>query len=384
MRIVRTSSISLHVRPSFVILSFLLAIFIGAKISISLLMMGVLFLVFFLHELGHVVIARFLGRPCEVTIGGAGGSTEVFGPRMKFWQRIAVLCGGPAATYLVIAGTKIWLFDAELLPTTLRETLYTLYTLSVGWFWLNILPLYPFDGGVMALDTGKSLFGRFGEKSALIISILTSLLLTIHFLVGQIMIGVFACIYCLMQSFSRLRHPSISENSDLSEETLLLHKLRQRWHNGEQDQVIEQLKKMTEESQEKEIRQEALDCCSGYLLSMEQSREAYDLLNSAQDPLTPSSLEHFTLAAYRTSHWHEGLEAGREAFRGYPSLPVATLCAMLAARAEMADEAVHWLQTAISLGLQKVSEVISSDDFDLIRSTTAFKKFVAEASRKAL
>ena len=49
---------------------------------------------------------------------------------------------------------------------------------------------------------------------------------------------------------------------------------------------------------------------------------------------------------------------------------------MLAARAEMADEAVHWLQTAISLGLQKVSEVISSDDFDLIRSTTEFKKFV--------
>jgi hypothetical protein len=377
MRLVRTSSICLHIRPSFVILAFLFAIFARATMPISLLMMGVLFLVFFLHELGHVIVARLLGRPCDVIIGGAGGRTDVLGPPLRFWQRTAVRVGGLVATYLVIVGTRMWLFDEEMLPATLRECVYTLYTFSLGWFWFNLLPLCPFDGGQLCLDIGGSLFGRIGERVAAVVCMLAAFLFALCLLGNNLFLGVLVSLYCMAKAFSVFRHPTMVHGSDQSEEALLLQELRQRWHNGEQGRVIEELKQLARTAKQKEIRQEAVGCASEYLLVLEQPREAYELLTAAKDPLLSSSLEHLALAAYQTSHWSEGLFAGREAFRQYPSPSVATLCAMLAAREEKAAEAIHWLQTALSLGVTSMASIIEAEDFDSIRSSDAFHHFLA-------
>jgi Zn-dependent protease len=375
MKILRTSSVSLSVRPSFFILSFLFSIFVGASISTAFLIVGILFLVFFIHELGHVAVSWMLGRPCETVIGGAGGKTEVFGPLLKFWQRTAILLGGVLATYFVMAGARVWLFDEEALSTTLRESLYLLYSLSVGWFWFNLLPLYPFDGGEIALDIGRSLFGRFGERAVAILSMLIALFLTLYLLAAGAFVGVILCFYCLTQSFTLFRHPSVSRVGDLSEDAVHLHELRQRWLVGEQDDIIAQMQKLAHKSDEKEVRQEAVECCSGYLLATERPREAYDMLLEAQDSLMQPALEHLQLAAYRTSHWFEGLEAGREAFRECHSLPVATLCAMLAARMGLAEESVSWLQTSKMLGLDTIANIVGSVDFDSIRANAEFQAF---------
>ncbi len=373
MKLLRTSSISLRVRPSFFILAFLFAIFVGASISASFLIMGILFLVFFCHELGHVIVARLLGRPCETVIGGAGGTTEVFGPLLKFWQRAAVLGGGILTTYFVIVGSRIWLFDAEALSTTVRESLYLLYSLSVGWFWFNLLPIYPFDGGQIAVDIGRSLFGRRGERAVAILSILFGLFLTVYLLMAGAFVGVILSLYCMTQSFTLFRYPAFVRTGDLSDDALHLHELRQRWLVGEQDDVIAKTERLAHDSSEKEVRQEAVECCSGYFLATERPRDAYDLLVGAIDPLTQPALEHLQLAAYRTSHWLEGLEAGKEAFRECHSLPVATMCAMLAARMGLAEESVAWLQTAKMLGLDSMATVIESADFDPIRASAEFQ-----------
>lgn len=367
MKLLRTSSLSIRVQPSFFILAFLFALFIGVDFSVSFLIMGIVFLVFFFHELGHIIVARLLGRPCETVISGAGGRTEVFGPRMAFWRRAIVLVGGVLSTYFVIVGSRMWLFDAEALSPIVREGVYLLYSLSVGWFWFNLLPLYPFDGGELALDIGRSLFGRRGEQLAAIVSILTALLLAVYLSFIGVFVIVILCLYCMTQSFAVIRHPPRILSDDLSEDALRLHELRQQWLAGEQDAVIAQMERLAEESGEKEVRQAAVECCSGYLLATDQPRAAYDMLIRAKDPLTQPALEHLQLASYKTSHWLEGLEAGREAFRECHSLPVATMCAMLAARLQLADEAIAWLQAADRLGLHSLSSLIASSDFDSIR-----------------
>jgi Zn-dependent protease len=373
MKLLRTSSVSLSVRPSFFVLAFLFSIFVGADMGATFLIMGMLFLVFFAHEVGHVVVASLMGRPSETVIGGAGGKTEVFGPLLTFWQRTVILLGGLLATYFVMVGARVWLFDAEALHSTLRESLYLLYGLSIGWFWFNLLPLYPFDGGEMALDIGRSLLGRSGERAVAILSMLLALFLTLYLIAANAFIGVILCFYCLTQSFTLFRHPKISHTGDLSEDEVHLHELRQRWLVGDQDDVIAKMDNLAKTSSEKEVRQEAVECASGYLLAIDRPREAYELLKGAQDALIQPALEHLQLAAYRTSHWLEGLEAGREAFRECHCLPVATLCAMLAARLGRAEEAVSWLQTSKALGLDAIATIVEASDFDPIRSSPEFQ-----------
>lgn len=376
MKIIRSSAVSLSIRPSFFILSFLFSIFVGAGIGATFLIMGILFLVFFIHEAGHVVVARLMGRPSETIIGGSGGKTEVYGPLLSFWKRTAISAGGILATYFMMKAAKMWLFDADTLSSTLRESLFLLYSLSVGWFWFNLIPLYPFDGGEIAADIGRTLFGRFGERLIAIFSILLALALTLYLIAVGAFIGVILCVFCLMQSFTLLRHPAHFRVQDLSKDALLLHELQQRWLLGGQDDIIAQVKKLALESNEKEVRLQAVECCSGYLLATDCPKEAFDLLQSAKDPLTEEALEHLQLASYRTSHWIEGLEAGREAFRECHSLSAATLCALLAARLGCAEEAIAWLRTAKELGLEDIAAIAAQSDFDRIRASKEFQEAV--------
>lgn len=376
MKLFRTSSLSLNVRPSFFILSFLLAIFLGATVTATFLIMGLLFLVFFFHELGHVLVARLLGRPCDTVIGWAGGKTEVYGPVLKFWKRIAIQVGGIVATYLMLMASGVWIFDDEMDSTPVHKWVALFYILNVGWFWFNVLPLYPFDGGEIILDIGGSLFGRLGQKAAAVVSMAASAFFAVYLLAEGVLIGVLFGFYCLMQSFLLFRHPALSFRGELSEEALRVHELRQRWVAGEQEQVLEQMQKIANESTEKEVRQEAVECASSYLLASDRPRETYELLSHAKDPLIQPALEHLQLAAYKTSHWQEGLAAGREAFRETQSIPVATMCALLAARLGLAEEACGWLLAARRLGLEDLATIIAADDFDSIRETPEFQKLI--------
>ena len=80
MKILRTASTAIHVRASFVVLALLYALASEAGVLLSLIYLVALFATFLFHEAGHIVVARFLRRPIETTIGGAGGHTIVFGP----------------------------------------------------------------------------------------------------------------------------------------------------------------------------------------------------------------------------------------------------------------------------------------------------------------
>lgn len=380
MKLLRTSSLSIRVRPSFFILSFVFSLFAGATIGETFLIMSILFAVFFFHEIGHMAVAYLLSRPCETVIGAAGGKTEVFGPNLKLWQRALVLAGGIAATYFVFAGTRVYLIDAEGLSDTSTKALLLLCTLSVYWFWFNVIPLYPLDAGEFLVDIGRSLFGRFGERSAAILNMLLAGVIAVFLLLKGFLVGAILCFYSLTQSFILFKHPA-HRADDLSEDSLHLHELRQKWLMGDQDDVITAMEKLAEGSEEKEVRQEAVECCSGYLLATEHPREAYEFLKGAKDDLTQSALEHLQLAAYRTSHWSEGLEAGKDAYREYHTLPVATLCAMLAGRMGMAEEAVAWLRTARELGLSSLAAIVESTDFDPIRTSHEFQAEVEKRTK---
>ena len=381
MKILRTASVAIHVRASFVVLVLLYSLAAGAGAVLSLVFLFALLATFLVHELGHVVVARLLRRPTETTIGGAGGQTVAFGPLLNTWQRLAVLLAGILASYCLTEGAAWALQKGVWSHAIIHETLYSIYTFSAAWFWCNLIPLYPFDGGEIFVVLGGAAFGRTGRIAAAGLSIVVGICLALYCLWAWALPAVIIALYSLTETFLLLHRPQSLHGGVLSDEAQKLHELRQRWLSGEQEKAISELQALAKESKESDVRKGALDSCSEYLLELDRFRDAYDLLTQAKDSLSLASLEHMALAAYKTSHWSEGLEAGREAFRECPSLSTATLCAALSSRLLLDEESIHWLQAAQSMGFRNVTEFAASSDFDPIRSTEPFQKFLASLNR---
>ena len=376
MKILRTASVAIHVRASFVVLALLYALAHEAGPLLSLLLLAALFVTFLGHELGHIIVARFMKRPTETTIGGAGGKTIVFGPALKTWQRVLVLLSGVFASYLLVEGTA-WLLQKGFWPhVVVQQALISIYSLSVLWFWCNLIPLYPFDGGEITVVLGGALFGRIGRILAVVLNMAVGISLVIYCLFEGMFGGAIIALYSLTETFLLVRRPQSLHGGVLSDDAQKLHDLQQRWLSGEQEQVVAELRLLAEKSGEADVRRSALDLCSEYLLELDRFREAYDLLSNAKDTLQLASLEHLALSGYKTSHWDEALEAGREAFRQCPSLSTASLCAALAARLSLDEESVGWLRAAQSMGFRNVAEFVSTADFDPIRSSTVLKQFL--------
>jgi hypothetical protein len=242
-----------------------------------------------------------------------------------------------------------------------------------------VIPLYPFDGGRLVVDLAGMIFGRFGEKAAACLSIIVALLVTLYVLHIGTYLGLFFMLYAIGQSYTLFKRPAYcAGTSGVTEDEMTLHDLQDRWLKGEQKEVVAQLRVLALSSKEREVRQQAIEWCAEYLLLLEQAREAYELLINAKDPLMPLALEHLSLAAYRTSHFFEGLEACRAVFTARQTLSVSVLAAMLSARCGFEEEAIEWLIAAKGLGLQNIEGVVTSADFDPIRAGTEFQSFIAE------
>ena len=165
-----------------------------------------------------------------------------------------------------------------------------------------------------------------------------------------------------------------SFSGDLSDEQKALFGLKDKWEQGAQEAVLEPLSLLAQKGTDSRVRQKAVEMYASYALQLEQPRKAYAVLEEAKDPLLLSSLEHMVLAAYKTSHWREGLASGRKAFQIRQTSSLAVSCALLAARLALEEEAFGWLRTAQSLGVQNVDEIFSSHDFDALRSSGRIRK----------
>jgi stage IV sporulation protein FB len=137
------------------------------------------------HELGHVLMGRLFGMRGQVVLSGLGGLTLGIDELPRRWQRIGVLLGGPLASGLLVAG----ICGLTFLPPTpaawgphaaLAIGFAEKWLLDANVFWtaVNLLPLWPLDGGRVACEIGEGLFGPRGAKVALVLSLATTVLLT--------------------------------------------------------------------------------------------------------------------------------------------------------------------------------------------------------------
>lgn len=165
----------------------------GRDKLIHLLIWVVLLLVSILvHEMGHILMGRWFGNRGHIVLAGFCGLAVGSANLPRRGQRIAVSLAGPGAGFVfaaLIAGVS-WLkypnvtvlmlrglfgtgtdFSSNLLLFSIDKLLW----INIFWGLVNLLPIWPLDGGQVCREICEHYRGRDGMRLGLHISLATAL-----------------------------------------------------------------------------------------------------------------------------------------------------------------------------------------------------------------
>jgi Zn-dependent protease len=133
------------------------------------------------HEFGHILAGQLFGRHGSVVLyifgGLAVGSSDV--PRR--WQRIFVSFAGPLAGFILL-GIVIGISYAareQLTSEIAWIALAYLFEINLWWGLMNLLPIYPLDGGQISVEVFQGFSRRNGLRMAIQLSIAVAVLVAI-------------------------------------------------------------------------------------------------------------------------------------------------------------------------------------------------------------
>lgn len=197
----------------------------------SLLWVCAAFFGILIHELGHATVMRTYGFQPWIVLYGFGGLTVPGGGRS--WgsraygpvAQIAISLAGPFAGFALAAAAvgivkasgmgKIaaWYGPLQICPyldlgelAKLSGFVNYLVQISVFWGLLNLLPIYPLDGGQVARELLLVFNRQEGIRQSLMLSALTGTLMAVYALVqrGDVWMAVLFG-YLAYQSFAALQ-----------------------------------------------------------------------------------------------------------------------------------------------------------------------------------
>ena len=372
MYILRTQRSVILLKSSFFVLALLVALFLHASFFESLLVVAVLFCTFLVHELGHIIVSFGFSHPTQTVISGTGGRTEVLGFQLSTWKKILVYLGGIVASYIAAVCTGILLNRYGDMGEVLQACLYFFYTATIGYLLINLIPLYPFDCGEMIVDLAATKFGRKGERCAACFCGFFAALSAVYVVINGGYLALIICLYSINQCYGVYTHTRFSKKQ-FSEEKMFLHHLCKQWDLGDHEKILQALSELESTTSDPDIQEDARAAKAGFYMKENKPNEAFTILSENPEGLSLSGLEYLQLAAYKTSHWYEALEAGKRAFTQEKTAAIASLCALCAARLLREKEAVEWIISAQNLGLESMEDFLKATDFEGIQDTPIFQ-----------
>jgi len=225
--------IPVRVHPFFWVVALLLGFGGSPQLIYLLVWVVAVFLAILVHELGHAMVMRSYGFAPRITLYGLGGLAsggQSFGSRGTDTRgQVLISAAGPGAGFLLAAvivgllvavgpGVKILLiagfFPYVLVAGTVGSEVFTQFIQSVLFvcvFWglINLLPVYPLDGGQIARELFLRANPGDGIRQSLILSIVTGVavaviaLLALHDVFIAVMFGFLAYFsYAALQAYT--------------------------------------------------------------------------------------------------------------------------------------------------------------------------------------
>jgi Zn-dependent protease len=211
--------IPVRVHPWFWIITILLGVRSETLVSLLAWVVAV-FVAIVIHELGHALTARRYGFSPWITLHGMGGLTS-YNPTGAYGTRgysalaqVSITVAGPVAGFLlaavVVAILRLTNHPIEIdrmlrfipLPHTpgVGSLLFTLFIndllqISVLWGVINLLPIYPLDGGQIAREVLLKVNRRDGIRLSLMLSMITATAMGVLIVVQWRSDGLFSAVF---------------------------------------------------------------------------------------------------------------------------------------------------------------------------------------------
>ncbi len=143
-----------------------------------------------LHEFGHVLVGRLFGSRGRILLYSFGG-LAIGATGRRNWQRILVLLAGPGIQMLlwcVLVASKPDLlkhhdwFGPRV--TSTEAALGMLYYINLYWALLNLLPIWPLDGGQITREVLVTIWKLRGVVYSLLLSGIVAAVLAAHCLMA--------------------------------------------------------------------------------------------------------------------------------------------------------------------------------------------------------
>ena len=171
-----------------------------------LLWIVVMFVSILIHELGHAFVIQYFGQAARIVLYMFGGLAITDSTSFPFSQpsrrtpgsQIMISLAGPGAEFVLAAlcvafiyalGGSFWIdsrafpfFDYRIPPGTSRALeILIFYFLYVNIFWaiMNLLPVFPLDGGQVSRELFELADPRNGFVRALWLSIITAAVIAV-------------------------------------------------------------------------------------------------------------------------------------------------------------------------------------------------------------
>ena len=161
------------------------------------------FLSILVHELGHGLTIKKLGAETQIVLEAFGGFATSPKDRFTRTQDFLITAAGPGAQLIL---GFIVLGIAKTIPVTDsmgNDFLFALYWVSFLWAILNLVPVFPLDGGRLL----GAVLGPKRMKITHIVSILFAVALGILAFKTGYLFAAFFMAYFAYQNFEMLRGP---------------------------------------------------------------------------------------------------------------------------------------------------------------------------------
>jgi stage IV sporulation protein FB len=176
----RIFGIDVRIHPMFWLVSVIMGWY-SLDLGFEFLLIWIIcvFVSILIHELGHVFAGMLFGSHGHIVLYSFGGLAIGSSALRRRWQRIVVYFAGPLAGFL-LAGLTILVarrIDPEEIPPLLLITFEDLLWINIFWGLLNLLPVWPLDGGQISRDFLEGVQPNGGTRTSLGISLVVAGLL---------------------------------------------------------------------------------------------------------------------------------------------------------------------------------------------------------------
>lgn len=375
-----TKQIPVTISPFFIIMAFAIAFLNGGGNYVEVtLWAGTIFFSVLIHEYGHALTALLFGQKVRIELVGWGGVTIREGTKMPLWKEFLVVFNGPLAGLFL--GTLSYYALGYFPDRKSAFSLFLIISVYVNIFWtlVNLLPVYPLDGGQLLRILFEGALGFRGQKVALFISLIVAALLSALCFVFQALLGGILFFMLAFESYRAWSAIRFMDEHDQSVE--LQDKLKQAEDAlaaGRSDQALVQLQELRSLAKKGIIYDAATQKLALALSFMNKNREAYELLYPLRNKLDPISLRLLHRIAFTLGEWKADVEVGPTTYQNFPDYESAVINAVAHAFFGEVKAAVGWLQRAQSDGAPHLRSVLRRAEFDAVRGDPLFREFAAQ------